>query len=152
MKIALASDHGGWELKEAILVFLRGNLNLAGDRMVLHDFGCYDKDPAEYVPLALTLSGAVACGEYDFGILCCGTGIGMSIAANKVKGIRAACCSDYYSVKMTREHNDANVLCLGGRVLGGGAAIELVKTFLTTKASAEARHQARVKQLDDIIE
>jgi len=145
MKVALAADHGGWELKNAIKDCLREA------RVEYHDFGCHSAAAAEYVPLALALSGAVARGEFDFGILCCGTGIGMSIAANKVKGIRAACCTDCYSARMTREHNDANVLCLGGRVLGTGAALELVQVFLTAKASTEERHQLRVQQLDDIL-
>ena len=117
--IALGADHGGYELKEAI----KKHLNEMGIDYV--DCGTDSPQSVDYAPIAKRTCEKVISGECEKAILCCGTGIGVSIAANKVKGIRAACCSDYFSAKMTRMHNDANVLCMGGRDVGTGLAIEL---------------------------
>ena len=144
MKIALACDHGGFELKEAI----REHFDKTG--VEYKDFGTYAADEARDYPYA-SLYGckAVQTGECDLAILVCGTGIGVSMAANKMKGIRAACCSDYYSAKYTRLHNDANTLCLGGRVLGPGLAIEMVDVFIRTEFEG-GRHARRVGLIMDI--
>lgn len=139
--IALAADHGGYELKNRI----RAHLEEAG--YVCRDFGTDSAASVDYPDYAHPLCEAVAAGEYELGILVCGTGIGMSMAANKHRGIRAACCSDTYSARLTREHNDANVLCLGGRVVGEGLALDMVDLFVTTPF-AGGRHQARVDKLN----
>lgn len=141
--IALGCDHGGFELKEAIRRHLEDN------QVEYRDFGIYENKSVDYPEIANMVSHAVADGQCGLGILCCGTGIGMSIAANKVDGVRAACCSDYFSAKYTRLHNDANVLCLGGRVLGEGLALELVDVFLNTKFEG-GRHQKRIEMLAQI--
>lgn len=139
--IALAADHGGYELKNRI----RAHLEEAGH--VCRDFGTDSAASVDYPDYAHPLCEAVAAGECELGILVCGTGIGMSMAANKHRGIRAACCSDTYSARLTREHNDANVLCLGGRVVGEGLALDMVDLFVTTPF-AGGRHQARVDKLN----
>ena len=141
MKIAMAADHGGYELKNRI----RAHLEEAG--YVCRDFGTDSAASVDYPDYAHPLCEAVAAGECELGILVCGTGIGMSMAANKHRGIRAACCSDTYSARLTREHNDANVLCLGGRVVGEGLALDMVDLFVTTPF-AGGRHQARVDKLN----
>lgn len=138
--IALGSDHAGFPLKEAIKKYL----DSVGTEYV--DCGAYDTQSCDYPVQAKNTCLKVVSGECDKAILCCGTGIGISMAANKVKGIRAACCSDYFSAKYTRMHNDANVLCLGARVIGEGAALELVNVFLNTPFEG-GRHQRRVDQL-----
>ena len=122
--IALGADHGGYELKEAI----KKHLEHRGIEYI--DCGTYSPESVDYAPIAEKTCKKVVSGECEKAILCCGTGIGISMAANKVKGIRAACCSDYFSAKYTRLHNDANALCMGGRVVGTGLAIELVDVFL----------------------
>ncbi|MCI5538368.1 MAG: ribose 5-phosphate isomerase B [Oscillospiraceae bacterium] len=137
MKIAIGSDHAGFELKEEIRKYLEDK----GYEYV--DCGVYNTDSADYPVQAKLTCDKIISGECDRGILCCGTGIGISIAANKVKGIRAACCSDYFSAKYTRLHNDANVLCMGNRVIGKGEALELVEVFLNTEFEG-GRHQRRV--------
>jgi len=141
--IAIGSDHGGYALKEAIREYLdsRG--------IAYKDFGTYSEQSCNYPEIAVLVSNEVAKGNYEKGLLFCGTGIGMSIAANKVNGIRAACCSDYFSAKYTRAHNDANVLCLGGRVVGAGLAAELVEVFLSTKFEG-GRHSVRISMLTEI--
>lgn len=141
--IALGADHGGFELKEAI----KKHLDETG--VEYKDFGTYSTDSIDYAKIAYKACQAVTSGECEKAILCCGTGIGISMAANKVKGIRAACCSDYFSAKYTRLHNDANALCLGGRVVGAGLAIELVDVFLNTGFEG-GRHQRRVDQIHAI--
>lgn len=137
MKIAIGSDHAGFELKEEI----RNYLEDKGYEYI--DCGVYNTDSADYPIQAKLTCDKIISGECDRGILCCGTGIGISIAANKVKGIRAACCSDYFSAKYTRLHNDANVLCMGSRVIGKGEALELVEVFLNTEFEG-GRHQRRI--------
>ena len=143
MKIAIGADHGGFELKESI----KKHLEEVGGYEIC-DYGTYTSDSIDYAAIAYKVANAVA-DENILGILCCGTGIGISLAANKVKGIRAACCSDYFSAKLTRAHNNANILCLGGRVVGAGLANELVDIFLTTEFEG-GRHQRRIDQISAI--
>ena len=145
MIIALGSDHGGFQLKEEI----KGHLTAIG--MEFRDFGTLDGASCDYPDIAEAVAKAVASGEYDRGLLFCGTGIGISIAANKVKGIRAACCSDCFSAKYTRLHNDANILCLGGRVVGPGLATEMVDLFLERKFEG-GRHEGRIDKIRKIEE
>lgn len=140
MKIAIGADHGGYELKCAIKERLIAN----GYEVV--DYGTDSTESVDYAPIAARTARGITSGECDRGILCCGTGIGISMAANKVKGIRAACCSDYFSAKYTRLHNDANILCMGGRVVGVGLALELVDVFLNTEFEG-GRHQKRIDQI-----
>lgn len=140
MKIALGSDHGGYALKCDIIQLLE---KLGHE---YKDFGCYSTESCDYPDFGEAAARAVASGEYDRGIVICTTGIGISIAANKHKGIRAACCSDCFSARATRMHNDANALCMGGRVVGPGLACQMVDEFLA--ASFEGgRHQRRVDKL-----
>ncbi|MCR4752560.1 MAG: ribose 5-phosphate isomerase B [Eubacterium sp.] len=141
--IALGSDHGGFLLKEAI------KQHLEEQGYEVKDFGSYDENPVDYPTIAVPVAKAVISGECERAILCCGTGLGMSIAANKINGIRAACCSDCYSAQLTRTHNDANVLCLGGRVIGPGLAIMMADLFLTTKFVG-GRHAHRLEMLKEI--
>ncbi len=142
-KIAIACDHGGYEMKMAIIAHLeeRG--------FEYCDFGCDSTASVDYPDYALPASLAVARGECDCGILICGTGIGMSLCANKVKGIRAACCSDTFSARMTRMHNDANILCFGARVCGLGLATDMVDLFLDTPFEG-ARHNVRIEKVMNI--
>ncbi|MBO4869943.1 MAG: ribose 5-phosphate isomerase B [Clostridia bacterium] len=137
--LAIGCDHGGYELKEAIKSYLTAN------DIEFKDFGC-DGESVNYPDYADKVCRAIQSGKCYRGILVCGTGIGMSMAANKHKGIRAACCSDTFSARMTRAHNDANVLCLGGRVVGFGLATDLVELFLKTEFEG-GRHQVRVDML-----
>ena len=143
MKIALGSDHGGLSLKNEIIKHLQAK------GYELQDFGTKTSDSCDYPDYALKVAEEVAAKNFDFGILICGTGIGISIAANKVPGIRAALCSDTFSAHATREHNDANVLAMGARVIGEGLAIEIVKAFLGTDFSNDERHIRRIKQIED---
>ena len=141
--IALGCDHGGFELKKEIIKYLEAN-NIA-----YKDFGCDDTSAVDYPVYAKKVANAVVSKECDKGILICGTGIGISIAANKVKGIRAALCTDCFSAEATRQHNDANVLCLGGRVVGAGLAVKIVDTFLNTDFSGDERPIKRIAQIED---
>ena len=138
--IALAADHGGFSLKEAI----RAHLDELG--IPYKDFGSYDGESCDYPDMAVPACDAVVAGECDKALLFCGTGVGISMSANKVKGIRACCCSDAFSAEYTRRHNDANALCMGGRVVGPGLAIQLVDLFLNTEFEG-GRHQRRVDKL-----
>ena len=140
--IAIACDHGGFELKKAIIA------HLTEKGVETTDFGCYDGQSCDYPDLAHPLADAVVSGEFDCGILCCGTGIGMSIAANKHPGIRAAHVTDLFSAKATREHNDANVLCLGGRITETPLALEIVDVFLDTPFSNDERHIRRINKIE----
>lgn len=140
MRVAIGSDHGGFLLKEEIKALLT-EMNIS-----FQDFGTHSAASVDYPDIARALSLAVADGEYDRGILVCGTGIGMSIAANKVKGIRAALVHDVFSAVATREHNDSNILCLGERVIGFGAACLITKTWLTT-AFLGGRHARRIEKI-----
>lgn len=141
--IALGSDHGGYELKEQIAAYLKER------GIPCKDFGTHSADSCDYPDMAQAPCEAVVRGECERAILVCGTGIGISMAANKIKGIRAAVCSDYFSAKYTRLHNDANVLCLGGRVVGAGLACELVEVFLSTPFEG-GRHQTRIDKLMEL--
>ncbi len=141
--VALGSDHGGYALKEVI----RKHLEEKG--IAYKDFGTHSEESCDYPLMAQAPCQAVLDGECELALLFCGTGIGISIAANKIKGIRAAVCSDTFSARMARAHNNANVLCLGGRVVGAGLAVELVDAFLETKFEGE-RHARRVGQLADL--
>ena len=143
MVLALGSDHGGFELKQEIIKHLEKK------GIEYKDFGCYTPESIDYPVIAKQVAKAVANGEYERGILVCGTGVGISIAANKVKGIRAACCDDHFSVKYTRLHNDANILCLGGRVVGPGVVCELVDLFVETEFEG-GRHARRVSLIHEI--
>lgn len=143
MKIALGCDHGGLEHKNAIGEFLKE----AGHEVV--DFGIYEQVSVDYPDIAKKVCESIVNGETERGILVCGTGIGMSIAANKYKGIRAAACSEHFSAKYTRLHNNSNVLCLGGRVVGIGTAIELAELFVNTEFEG-GRHQNRIDKIAEI--
>lgn len=141
--IAIASDHGGYELKEDLKLFL----DEAGCKF--NDLGAYSNESVDYPDYGVSLSRRVASGEFEKGILLCGTGIGMSIVANKIPGIRAALVNDVYSAKMSREHNDANILVMGGRVTGKSLAREIVKIWLETKFSG-GRHQKRLDKISEL--
>ena len=141
--IALGCDHGGFALMQEI----KAHLEELG--LEYKDFGTYSADSCDYPVYAEAAARAVASGECDRGILVCGTGIGISIAANKIKGIRAALCSDCFSAEMTRRHNNANMLAMGARVLGGGLALKIVDTFLTTGFDG-GRHQRRIDLISAI--
>ena len=143
MKIALACDHGGLNLKKEIIKYLKEN----GYEYV--DFGTDSTDSCDYPDFALPAAEAVAKGECDKGIVVCSTGIGVSIVANKVHGVRCAHCHDSYCAEFTRRHNDANVLALGEKVVGVGYALKIVETFLTT-AFEGGRHQRRVDKISEI--
>ncbi|MFD1427226.1 ribose 5-phosphate isomerase B [Kroppenstedtia sanguinis] len=140
MRIVIGSDHGGIHLKETV----KKVLHELG--MEVADVGCDGTDSVDYPDYAQPVAEKVAQGEFDRGILICGTGIGMSIAANKVKGIRCAVVSDEYSARMSREHNQANVLALGERVVGPGLAENIVRIWLTTEF-ADGRHHRRVDKI-----
>ncbi len=142
--IALGCDHAGLELKNAI----KAHLDERG--IEYKDFGTYTEDSCDYAVYAEKTARAVADGECRLGLLFCGTGVGISMAANKVRGIRAACCSDKFSAEMTRLHNNANILCTGGRVVTVEKAIELVDVFLDTEFSGEERHVRRIAQITDL--
>nr|MBQ4318496.1 ribose 5-phosphate isomerase B [Clostridia bacterium] len=138
--IAIGCDHGGYELKLSIIKRLEKH----SDRYEIIDCGAYTPERSEYPEIAHKLCETITSGNAECGILVCGTGLGMSMAANKHPGIRAACVSDTFSARLTREHNDANVLCLGGRVVGPGLADDIVALFLETPFSGGERHVARV--------
>ena len=135
--VAIGNDHAGIELKNHVLNWFKQN------NIDYIDCGCGNGEKADYPNVAKTVSKKITSKQADKGILICGTGVGMSIAANKINGIRAAVCSDYYSVKFTRLHNNANILCIGARVVGDEYALELVNVFLNTKFEG-GRHQNRV--------
>lgn len=145
MKLAIGSDHAGFELKTDVIEFLKKEY----PAIEVMDKGTYSNDSVDYPDLALQVAEAVASKEADKGILICGTGIGISIAANKVPGVRAALCHNNFTAQMCREHNDANIIAFGSRVIPGETALELVKTFLETDY-AGARHACRVAKISDI--
>ena len=141
--IALGCDHGGYELKQEVIQYLEEK------KLAYKDFGTYSKDSCDYPLYAKAVAKAVSEGECEQGILICGTGIGISIAANKVKGIRAALCHDCFSAEATRQHNNANILCMGGRIVGPGLAIKIVDTFLNTPFSNDERHIRRINLIEE---
>ena len=140
--IALGCDHGGYELKQEI------SKHLQERRIEFKDYGCDSLESVDYPVYAKKVANVVASGECEKGILICGTGIGISIAANKVKGIRAALCTDCFMAEATRLHNDANILALGGRVVGPGLALKIVDTFLDTEFSNDERHIRRIGMIE----
>ncbi len=141
--IALGCDHGGYAIKEAVKKHLEEN------SIEFKDFGCYSEESVDYPIYAKKVAQAVASGECEKGILCCGTGIGISIAANKVKGIRAAVVTNEFCAEMTRRHNDANILAMGGRVISEDQAVKFTKIFLETPFEG-GRHTNRVNMITDI--
>ncbi len=142
--IAIGCDHAALALKETIKKHLKER------GFEVEDFGCFSSESVDYSDYALMVAEAVAGGKCEKGILVCGTGIGMSIAANKVKGIRCAHCSDTFSAKATRQHNDANILALGERVVGVGLALDIVDCFIDTPFSNEERHMRRINKISAI--
>lgn len=145
MRVALGCDHGGFELKEAV----RRHLEAQG--VQVEDFGTYSTESVDYAPIAAKAARSVASGQSDYGILMCSTGIGISMAANKVKGIRAAVCTNEYCAEMTRRHNNANILCMGGQIVDKETALQLVDIFLRT-AFDGGRHERRIGQIAQIEE
>lgn len=137
MKIAIGADHGGFKLKEEIKILLRELGH------TVEDVGCHSLESVDYPVIADAVTNEITKNAGVFGILVCGTGIGMSIAVNRNQSIRAALCHDEYTARLSREHNNANVLCLGERVIGIGVALEIVKTWLSTQFTG-GRHQRRV--------
>ncbi len=141
--IALGCDHGGYPLMKEFIKYLDEN------GIAYKNFGTFSEESVDYPAYAKQVAHAVADGACEKGILVCGTGIGISIAANKVKGIRAALCGDVFSAKATREHNDANILAMGARVTGPGLALEILKAFLETPFSNDERHIRRIRQIEE---
>lgn len=141
--IAIGSDHGGYALKQVIIS------HLADRGIEFRDFGTYSEESCDYPEYGEAVGRAVASGECELGIVICGTGIGISIAANKVRGVRAAVCGDCFSAEMCRRHNNANVLALGGRVIGPGLALKIVDIFLSTGFDG-GRHARRLGKLAEI--
>ena len=143
MKVAIGCDHGAFELKEKVIKFLQGN------GYDILDLGCNSLDSVDYPKYGKAVGEAVVNKEAEKGIVLCGTGIGISIAANKVKGVRAALCNNTTTARLTREHNDANVLAIGARMVGDVLAFEMVETFLTTEFEG-GRHQKRIDMISEI--
>ena len=141
--IAIGCDHGGFEIKNAVIDYLKEN------GIEYKDYGCFSTESVDYPRYAYAVASAVAAGDAEKGIICCGTGIGVSMAANKVKGIRAAVCSDEFCAEMTRRHNDANVLCMGGRVIDSDKAVKLADIFLNTPFEG-GRHMNRINIISEI--
>ena len=141
--IALGCDHGGYALMQEVIAYLEK------EKIAYKNFGTNSEESCDYPVYAKKVAHAVADGECDKGILICGTGIGVSITANKIKGIRAALCGDCFSAKATREHTDANILAMGARVVGVGLALEIVRVFLNTPFSNEERHIRRISQIEE---
>ena len=141
--IAIGSDHGGFELKQEIMAHLKKR------GLEYRDFGTYTPESCDYPVYGKAVARAVASGACDRGIIICGTGIGISITANKIPGIRAALCTDCFCAEATRLHNDANILALGGRVVGPGLALKIVDTFLDTPFSGDERHKRRISMIED---
>lgn len=143
MKLAIGCDHGGFELKEAVRAYLEEK------GIAYEDFGAYSTDSVDYAPIAAKAAHAVADGTVDRGILICSTGLGICMAANKVKGIRAATCTNVFCAEMTRRHNNANILCMGGKIVDTETALQMVEKFLTTEFEG-GRHQRRIDQIAQI--
>jgi len=144
--LAIGCDHGGYDLKQVVLKYLSDH------QIEYQDFGCYAKESCDYPAFGQAVAKAVASGTCDRGIVICTTGIGISIAANKVKGIRCALCADTVSAKLTREHNNANVLALGAGIVGPNLALSIVDTFLNTAFPGEEKHSRRVAAIQAIEE
>ncbi|MFA4843828.1 MAG: ribose 5-phosphate isomerase B [Candidatus Margulisiibacteriota bacterium] len=142
MKIAIGSDHGGFKLKEAIKRYL------AGKKIVFKDFGTYSDESCDYPDYAYPVARAVAKKKFTRGILVCGSGVGVTITANRVRGVRAVNAYSEYTAKQSREHGDANVLCLGGHAVQPAKALKIVALWLKTQFSGEARHLRRIRKID----
>ena len=140
--IALGCDHGGYELMQEVKKYLDDH------GVKYEDFGCYGTESVDYPDYARKVSDAILDGRCEKGVLICGTGIGISITANRIPGIRAALCSDCFSAEATRLHNDANILAMGGRVVGPGLAVKILETFLNTPFSGEERHARRIRLIE----
>lgn len=141
--IALGCDHGGFPLMKEVIKYLESQ------GLEYKNFGTYSEESCDYPVFAKDVANSIVTGECQNGILICGTGIGISITANKIKGIRAALCHDCFSAKATREHNNANILAMGARVVGAGLAIEIVKNFLETPFSNDERHIRRINMIEE---
>ena len=141
--IAIGSDHGGYELKKELIKHLEER------NLKYKDFGTNSSDSCDYPVYAKEVAKSILSGECEKGVLICGTGIGISITANRMKGIRAALCHDCFSAEATRSHNDANILAMGGRVVGPGLAIKILDTFLDTPYSQDERHNRRIRLIDE---
>src|ERR687883_2037120 len=145
MKIAIGADHGGYPLNERVIAELRA----AGHEV--EDFGTHDgSKPDDYPDYALAVGRAVQTGTAEIGILICGSGVGACVAANKLRGVRAALCADTYSAHQSREHDDCNVLCLGARVVGVELAMEIVRAFVAARFTGEERHRRRLSKIEEI--
>ena len=142
MLVALGSDHGGYDLKQEVIGYLKEK------GIAFKDFGCMGKESCDYPEYGRAAAEAVAGGECDMGIVICTTGIGISIVANNVKGVRCAICADTVSARLTREHNDANMLAMGAGIIGKNLALGIVETFLNTPFSGEEKHARRVKAIE----
>lgn len=142
--VAIGSDHGGYDLKQVIIRHLKQR------GIAVEDMGCPQKESCDYPVYGKAVAKAVAEGRFEKGIVICTTGIGISMVANKVNGIRCALCADTFSAKMTRLHNDANMLALGGGILGENLALEIVDTFLDTTFSGEEKHCRRIAQMEEV--
>lgn len=147
MKLVIGCDHGALELKESVKKVLA-----EFEDIQVEDVGTYTGDSVDYPDIAEKVCSKITSGEAKKGIVLCGTGLGISIAANKIKGIRAALCHDVFSARMSREHNDANVLAMGGRVIGFGPAGEIVRAWVTTDFSHDERHQRRIDKMMALAE
>ncbi|MFA6989176.1 MAG: ribose 5-phosphate isomerase B [Candidatus Gastranaerophilaceae bacterium] len=143
LKIAIGADHGGFELKNELVQFISSN------GYEFKDFGIYEKISVDYPIISKTIAKAVANGEYDRGIIICGSGLGVAIAANKIRGIRAVTCHDTYSARMSRAHNNANVLTMGERVIGKGLAVDVLNVWLKSEFE-KGRHEKRVSMIEDL--
>ena len=144
LRIAVCNDHAGYDLKLKVIEYLEGEGAIA-----VKDFGSHSTESCDYADFAHPMASAIKRGEFDFGVSICGSGNGISMTLNKHLGIRAALCSDVFSAKATREHNNANILAMGARVLGAGLALEIVKAFLETPFSNDERHIRRIEQIED---
>lgn len=144
MKIAIGCDHGGFNVKPTIIEYLKKS------NVEYVDFGCDTDKSVDYIDYAVPVCEAVVSGQCDLGILICGTGIGMSITANKIKGIRCGHCTDTFSARMTRLHNNANVIALGERITGAGLMVDIVDAFINTPFSNEDRHAKRVEKIKQV--
>lgn len=140
--IAIGCDHGGYELKQEVIRYLQDK------QIEFRDFGTDSTASCDYPVFAKLVANAVVSGECEFGILICGTGIGISITANKIRGVRCALCHNCFSAEATRLHNNANILAMGGRIVGPGLAVKIVDTFLNTPFSNDERHLRRISQME----
>ncbi len=143
IRIAIGSDHAGFDLKNNIFDAISSNISYE-----VTDMGTHTPDSVDYPDFGAIVGRAVAAGEFDLGILVCGTGVGITISANKIKGVRAACVSEPYSARMSRAHNTANIVGFGSRVVGLGLALEIVEAFLQTPFQAGTRHETRVDKIN----